>query len=238
MQSAQLQTLSESPLAAKPQLSEKPRLGFETKKTAGKPGPSVCNFIVTLGLRATVIENGVRKTYRARYYNPVTGRFMSRDPLDGKAKDPKTLHKYLYANGDPINRIDPRGRSGSGEAVAGGDLGEYGGIILAVATHTVVGATVLACAVNVSYAMDALNVAGYTDIMPWGFCSARGKRWTCDASGHYVDYRIGNATLSPIFTGSGSDQTQACQNAISALQGSSPPGSYVRHPQCFNCMKR
>ena len=175
---------------------------------------------------------------RARYYNPVTGRFMSRDPLDGKAKDPKTLHKYLYANGDPINRIDPRGRSGSGEAVAGGDLGEYGGIILAVATHTVVGATVLACAVNVSYAMDALNVAGYTDIMPWGFCSARGKRWTCDASGHYVDYRIGNATLSPIFTGSGSDQTQACQNAISALQGSSPPGSYVRHPQCFNCMKR
>jgi len=44
--------------------------------------------------------------------------------------------------------------------------------------------------------------------MPWGFCSARGKRWTCDASGHYVDYRIGNATLSPIFTGSGSDQTR------------------------------
>jgi len=117
---AQLQTLSESPLAAKPQLSEKPRLGFETKKTAGKPGPSVCNFIVTLGLRATVIENGVRKTTGA-VLQSVTGRFMSRDPLDGKAKDPKTLHKYLYANGDPINRIDPRGDR-IGEAVAGGDL--------------------------------------------------------------------------------------------------------------------
>ena len=110
MQSAQLQTLSESPLAAKPQLSEKPRLGFETKKTAGKPGPSVCNFIVTLGLRATVIENGVRKTYSARYYNPATGRFLSRDPLDGQAKIPASLHKYLYANGDPINGIDPMGR--------------------------------------------------------------------------------------------------------------------------------
>ena len=111
MQSAQLQTLSESPLAAKPQLSEKPRLGFETKKTAGKPGPSVCNFTVTLGLRATVIENGVRKTYSARYYNPATGRFLSRDPENGNTIDPSSLHKYLYGGGDPINRIDPSGRA-------------------------------------------------------------------------------------------------------------------------------
>jgi RHS repeat-associated protein len=57
-----------------------------------------------------VIENGVRKTYSARYYNPNSGRFMSRDPEDGKAKDPKTLHKYLYAGGDPINAVDPTGK--------------------------------------------------------------------------------------------------------------------------------
>jgi len=50
---------------------------------------------------------------RARYYNPLTGRFMSRDPEDGKIKDPRTLHKYLYADGDPVNRIDPRGREGA-----------------------------------------------------------------------------------------------------------------------------
>jgi RHS repeat-associated protein len=47
---------------------------------------------------------------RARYYNPVTGRFLSRDPEDGKAKDPASLHKYLYAGGDPVNAIDPMGR--------------------------------------------------------------------------------------------------------------------------------
>ena len=47
---------------------------------------------------------------RARYYNPQTGRFMSRDPEDGKPIDPKTLHKYLYAGGDPVNGVDPRGR--------------------------------------------------------------------------------------------------------------------------------
>jgi RHS repeat-associated protein len=47
---------------------------------------------------------------RARYYNPLTGRFLSRDPLDGDATAPKTLHKYLYAGGDPVNGWDPSGR--------------------------------------------------------------------------------------------------------------------------------
>ncbi len=47
---------------------------------------------------------------RARYYNPYTGRFMSRDPEAGHAKDPASLHKYLYAGGDPIDRVDPTGR--------------------------------------------------------------------------------------------------------------------------------
>jgi RHS repeat-associated protein len=53
---------------------------------------------------------------RARYYNPQTGRFLSRDPEDGVPSDPKTLHKYLYAGGDPVNRVDPSGR----------DMYEYG----------------------------------------------------------------------------------------------------------------
>jgi RHS repeat-associated protein len=57
---------------------------------------------------------------RARYMNPVTGRFMSRDPNAGRLKDPKSLHKYLYASGDPVNRIDPRGRE---------DLEEYRNLV-------------------------------------------------------------------------------------------------------------
>ena len=48
---------------------------------------------------------------RARYCNPITGRrFMSRDPEEGKRGDPKSLHKYLYAGGDPVNAKDPTGR--------------------------------------------------------------------------------------------------------------------------------
>ncbi|MGA8089064.1 MAG: RHS repeat-associated core domain-containing protein [Terracidiphilus sp.] len=47
---------------------------------------------------------------RARYYNPLTGRFMSRDPENGQIKVPSSLHKYLYAGGDPVNGWDPTGR--------------------------------------------------------------------------------------------------------------------------------
>jgi RHS repeat-associated protein len=70
-------------------------------------------------LQATVVENGVRKTYSARYYNPLTGRFLSRDPKEfkpveskNKPVDPRRLHKYLYADGDPVNFEDPSGEAG------------------------------------------------------------------------------------------------------------------------------
>jgi RHS repeat-associated protein len=52
---------------------------------------------------------------RARYYNPQTGRFLSRDPEEGNSGEPKKLHKYLYAYGNPVNRLDPTGRASIGE---------------------------------------------------------------------------------------------------------------------------
>ncbi|WP_242535348.1 RHS repeat-associated core domain-containing protein [Streptomyces albidoflavus] len=41
--------------------------------------------------------------FAARYYDPNIGRFTSQDP-SGQEKNP-----YLYAEGDPVNRIDPTG---------------------------------------------------------------------------------------------------------------------------------
>ena len=52
---------------------------------------------------------------RARYYNPITDRFMSRDPLDGYVTGVVGLNKYLYASADPVNRLDPSGRSDTTE---------------------------------------------------------------------------------------------------------------------------
>jgi RHS repeat-associated protein len=48
---------------------------------------------------------------RARYYNPATGRFLSRDPEGVFLFDPASFHKYLYADGDPVNGWDPTGRA-------------------------------------------------------------------------------------------------------------------------------
>ena len=46
---------------------------------------------------------------RARYLNHAIGRFASQDPFPGTEQDPLSLHKYLYGNVDPTNRIDPAG---------------------------------------------------------------------------------------------------------------------------------
>jgi len=153
----------EPPLAAKPQLSEKPHQGLPSKNPAWHQGPNVCNFTVTLGLRATVVENGVMETYSARYYNPSTGRFMSRDPEDGKAKIPATLHKYLYAGGDPVNLIDPMGReamleTGSLDAI----IGPY-----IVTTIMKTGAAIACVELAVQAALDKALGQNYTSTIPW-----------------------------------------------------------------------
>ncbi len=46
---------------------------------------------------------------RARYYRPGLGRFISQDPADGDGMSPVSLHRYLYAGGDPVNSADPSG---------------------------------------------------------------------------------------------------------------------------------
>ncbi|WP_337989998.1 RHS repeat-associated core domain-containing protein [Lysinibacillus sp. JNUCC 51] len=45
----------------------------------------------------------------ARYYNPDTGVFLSRDPVRGDAINPLTLNGYNYANNNPVMNVDPNG---------------------------------------------------------------------------------------------------------------------------------
>ncbi len=55
---------------------------------------------------------------RARYYNPITGTFMSRDPeklCRCSLDNPSSLHAYNYASTDPVDRVDPSGRASVGE---------------------------------------------------------------------------------------------------------------------------
>jgi len=110
--------------------AKKPHQGLSSRKTASHRGFTRCKSRTALGLQTvepkTRVGSRCSNNYlyrgeqfdsdlglyylRARYYNPSTGRFLSRDPEDGKPWDLKTLHKYLYVGGDPINAKDPTGR--------------------------------------------------------------------------------------------------------------------------------
>ena len=68
---------------------------------------------------------------RARYLNAANGRFWSADEYEGDNDDPASLHKYMYANGDGVNMLDPSGNmSGVAEQIS------VAGIIATAAVFT------------------------------------------------------------------------------------------------------
>ena len=48
---------------------------------------------------------------RARYMNPSTGSFTTMDSYQGNLYEPISLHKYAYANANPVTYVDPSGYS-------------------------------------------------------------------------------------------------------------------------------
>ncbi|QEH67729.1 RHS repeat-associated core domain-containing protein [Cellulosilyticum sp. WCF-2] len=55
---------------------------------------------------------------RARYMNPRNGVFASRDVYEGSLFEPASLHKYMYANANPITYSDPTGMNSIAESTA------------------------------------------------------------------------------------------------------------------------
>ncbi|HET8941682.1 MAG TPA: RHS repeat-associated core domain-containing protein [Rudaea sp.] len=47
---------------------------------------------------------------KARYYDPRIARFTTEDPEQGKAMNPPSLHRYLYAYANPTVYVDPTGK--------------------------------------------------------------------------------------------------------------------------------
>jgi RHS repeat-associated protein len=47
---------------------------------------------------------------RARHYDPATGRFLGRDPLNGSQASPQSQNPFAYSLNNPINFVDPSGQ--------------------------------------------------------------------------------------------------------------------------------
>jgi RHS repeat-associated protein len=58
---------------------------------------------------AGATPTGPSKYYRARYYDPKIGRFLSEDPIGFDSRDPNF---YAYVKNNPVNAIDPTGLLG------------------------------------------------------------------------------------------------------------------------------
>jgi RHS repeat-associated protein len=109
---------------------------------------------------------------RARYYGPGRGRFGTVDPFEpGSTRSPLALNRYLYANADPANLLDPSGRS---------TLAVYGAISLTrVVLDTakiVVAGYIAGC--GFAFALSAFDVIDNENSVPviWQWCAKGGKQ--------------------------------------------------------------
>ncbi|MFD5377085.1 RHS repeat-associated core domain-containing protein [Streptomyces griseoincarnatus] len=92
----------------------------------------------------------------ARYYDPNIGRFTQPDP-SGQEKNP-----YLYAEGDPVNRIDPTGLLSLGEGL--GLAGTVVGLaaLAPVSAPVAIGAAAVGTGLSVEGSIASGNSAAET----------------------------------------------------------------------------
>ena len=95
--------------------------------------------------------------HRARWMDPQVGRFVSADPFAGNTDDPMSLHKYLYANTDPVNKWDPSGYA---------TLAEVSNVMSNMATLSRIAFRILNVIDRAQSVVDAVNaVVGAVDLM-------------------------------------------------------------------------
>lgn len=72
----------------------------------GQSGNTYNNYLY----RGEQSDPAINQYYlRARYYNQENGRLTSVDPYEGDINSPVSLHRYMYANGNPVTYSDPSG---------------------------------------------------------------------------------------------------------------------------------
>ncbi|AFZ10675.1 RHS repeat-associated core domain protein (plasmid) [Oscillatoria nigro-viridis PCC 7112] len=107
---------------------------------------------------------------RARYYDPLVGRFVSADAYEGNLSDPMSLHDYQYAHANPVVNTDPSGYFSIGELL--GTLAGYSVLAgLSYTTGSAVGTVAGGGSVWDAVAKYDQFFAGLTDALTFGISS-------------------------------------------------------------------
>ena len=108
------------------------------------------------GLAGEPVDATSGLTYlRARNLDTQTGRFISTDPFDGARNNPASLHRYLYAENNPLVNVDPTGEYTLTQVVVG--LG-VGGTLLAI-SQQVIGNLIARTTGKVNWAGSSIAVS-------------------------------------------------------------------------------
>jgi RHS repeat-associated protein len=116
----------------------------------------------------TDTESGLQYL-RARYFDPATGQFLTRDPLE-----PITGTPYAYANNGPINTVDPSGLWGV--RLGPIKVGDDGCVLGTNPNGSCLGSSALPDYV-------AVDVSGYVPVTPIGAGPGGGFSFTLTRSG-------------------------------------------------------
>jgi RHS repeat-associated protein len=149
----------------------------------------------TLGYAGQYTDAETGSQYlRARYYDPDTGQFLSRDPLTVLTGEP-----YGYAGGNPTNANDPTGLFWEGPI--GSKLRVAGQVIVVTLAVVGVGACIISvsCGVVAATAMGAAGGAGWymagnagSDRWdPWDLVAATATGAAMGAGGYQIGSALG-----------------------------------------------
>ncbi|MBN1391465.1 MAG: RHS repeat-associated core domain-containing protein, partial [Sedimentisphaerales bacterium] len=128
--------------------------------------------------------------YRARYYKPTLGRFISRDPIELNGG----LNFYTYVNNNPIRFRDPKGlrpcsqcqsRYDSARARIAEEEARCGGSCGSSDLGPSVGLCLIACAKTGWYFPLCVAACGASTQLPWAAC-------------HYLCGRMANANEAAV----------------------------------------
>jgi len=117
---------------------------------------------------------------RARYYDAGVGRFTTTDPWQGSVFDPASLHRYLYAGADPVNKWDPSGKVTLGETIVVTGYMSARSLMVWLSVAAIIGVTI------VEYTRQPIRLNHYTryeyypSIYLHGLWTSRGNYFTTD----------------------------------------------------------